>query len=85
MSCTTAEVSNQATELVDYNLFSSHSALEDALLREGAPPDLPALRALGERLGSAAISRLATAPPAAFGTLPPGVDCDALMARVLAP
>jgi putative acyl-CoA dehydrogenase len=30
-------------------------------------------------------SRLAAGPPAAFGTLPPGVDCDALMARVLAP
>ena len=28
-------------------------------------------------------SRLAAGPPAAFGTLPPGVDCDALMARVL--
>jgi len=30
-------------------------------------------------------SRLAAGPPAAFGTLPPGVDCDALVARVLAP
>ena len=30
-------------------------------------------------------SRLAAGPPAAFGMLPPGVDCDALMARVLAP
>jgi putative acyl-CoA dehydrogenase len=30
-------------------------------------------------------SRLTAGPPAAFGTLPLGVDCDALMARVLAP
>src|ERR1700746_2418273 len=51
MSRTTAEVLNQSAELVDYNLFSSHSALEEALLREGAPQDRDALRALGERLG----------------------------------
>ena len=44
MSLTTGEVLNESAELVDYNLFSSHSALEEA-----------------------------------------GVDCDALMARVLAP
>jgi putative acyl-CoA dehydrogenase len=30
-------------------------------------------------------SRLAAGPPAAFGTLPRGIDCGALMARVLAP
>ena len=30
-------------------------------------------------------SRLVAGAPAAFGTLPVGVDCDALMARVLAP
>jgi putative acyl-CoA dehydrogenase len=30
-------------------------------------------------------SRLAAGPPAAFGTLPRGSDCDALMARVFAP
>ena len=36
MSRTNAEVSNQSAELVDYNLFSSHSALSDALVREGA-------------------------------------------------
>ena len=30
-------------------------------------------------------SRIAAGPPAAFGTLPRGSDCDALMARVLVP
>jgi len=52
MSLTTGEVLNESAELVDYNLFSSHSALEEALLREGAPHDRAALRALGERLGN---------------------------------
>jgi putative acyl-CoA dehydrogenase len=51
MSRTTAELLNQSTELVDYNLFSSHSALVDALVREGAASDRVELVALGERLG----------------------------------
>src|SRR5579864_3222938 len=58
MSRTTAEVLNQSAELVDYNLFSSHSALEEALLREGAAQDREALRALGERLGRATMFTL---------------------------
>ena len=33
MSRTNAEVLNQSAELVDYNLFSSHSTLSDALVR----------------------------------------------------
>jgi putative acyl-CoA dehydrogenase len=49
----TAEVPNQSGELVDYNLFSSHSALVEALAREGAAADHDALVALGARLGSA--------------------------------
>jgi len=36
MSPTTVELLNQSAPLVDYNLFSSHSALVDALAREGA-------------------------------------------------
>ena len=51
MSRTNAEVSNQSAELVDYNLLSSHSALTDALVREGAAHEQAALTALGERLG----------------------------------
>ena len=51
MSRTNAEVSNQPAELVDYNLFSSHSALSDALVREGAAHEQARLTALGERLG----------------------------------
>jgi putative acyl-CoA dehydrogenase len=54
MSRTTADLSNQSTELIDYNLFSSHSALVDALAREGAAQEHGALVALGGRLGSAA-------------------------------
>jgi putative acyl-CoA dehydrogenase len=45
-------VLNQSGELVDYNLFSSHSALVEALAREGAPADGAALTELGARLGS---------------------------------
>src|ERR1700758_701661 len=59
MSRTTAEVLNQSAELVDYNLFSSHSALQEALLREGAPQDGAALQALGARLGSVTMFTLA--------------------------
>jgi len=52
MSRTNAEVLNQSAELVDYNLFTSHSALADALSHEGAAHERAALAALGERLGS---------------------------------
>jgi len=52
MSGTHAEVLNQSDELVDYNLFTSHPALADALAREGAAHERKALSALGERLGS---------------------------------
>ena len=52
MSCASPEVLNQSGELVDYNLFSSHSALVEALAREGAPADRAALTELGARLGS---------------------------------
>jgi putative acyl-CoA dehydrogenase len=54
MSRMTADLSNQSTELIDYNLFSSHSALVDALAREGAAQEHGALVALGGRLGCAA-------------------------------
>jgi putative acyl-CoA dehydrogenase len=52
------EVLNQSAELVDYNLFSTHSALADALVREGAGADREALAALGARLGSATMFAL---------------------------
>ncbi|HEY0767834.1 MAG TPA: hypothetical protein VGD47_07735 [Steroidobacteraceae bacterium] len=45
---------NQPEELTDYNPFSSHSALIDALARERAASDHDALAALGARLGSSA-------------------------------
>jgi putative acyl-CoA dehydrogenase len=48
-----SEVLNGSAELVDYNLFTSHSALRDALRREGAATDEPALSELGAQLGRA--------------------------------
>jgi len=51
MSRAPPEVSNQSAELVDYNLFSSHSVLVEALAREGAGADTQALTdAAPERL-----------------------------------
>jgi putative acyl-CoA dehydrogenase len=47
-----SEVLNQSAELVDYNLFSTHSALADALVREGAGADGAALTKLGAELGT---------------------------------
>jgi putative acyl-CoA dehydrogenase len=58
MSATTVELLNQSAPLVDYNLFSSHSALVDALAREGAAAEHDALLALGERLGSVTLFTL---------------------------
>ena len=91
-----SEVLNQSGELVDYNLFSSHSALVAALAREGAAADTQPLTELGARLGTATLFALGdtanrNAPQlrafdrfAAFGTLPGGCDFSALAGRVLA-
>lgn len=81
------EALNQPSELLDYNLFSTHSALQEALAREGAAAEHAALTALGERLGSAEMFALGEAaePPAAFGTLPAGSDFGALTARIFSP
>ena len=59
MSATDAELLNQSAELVDYHLFSSHSALVDALAREGVAQDHAGLVALGERLGNVIMFTLA--------------------------
>jgi len=61
MSRTTAEVLNQSAELADYNLFSSHSVLVEALAREGAAHERAALTALGARLGSVTMFTLGDA------------------------
>jgi putative acyl-CoA dehydrogenase len=53
MSPAPSEVLNQPSELVDYNLFTSHAALRAALARAGASADEAALSALGARLGRA--------------------------------
>jgi putative acyl-CoA dehydrogenase len=55
------EALNQPSELLDYNLFSTHSALQEALAREGAAAEHAALTALGERLGSAEMFALGEA------------------------
>ncbi len=55
--------------------YGDEAAQAALLLQHGPEPSCEAF--LGSRLTSGA--------PAAFGTLPLGVDCQALMARVLAP
>ncbi|HXY75683.1 MAG TPA: isovaleryl-CoA dehydrogenase [Steroidobacteraceae bacterium] len=52
---------NQSGELADYNLFSTHSALSDALAREGAGADRESLRVLGAELGTATMFALGDA------------------------
>jgi putative acyl-CoA dehydrogenase len=47
------EVLNGSGELLDYNLFTSHSALADALAREGAAVHTQRLSELGAQLGRA--------------------------------
>ena len=59
MSHAIPELLNQSTELVDYNLFSTHSALADALAREGVAADHTALSALGAQLGTVTMFTLA--------------------------
>ena len=49
----THEVFNQPTELVDYNLYDSDSALKELVRREGAGWAENALGAFGARAGSA--------------------------------
>jgi hypothetical protein len=39
MSRSSAELLNESAELVDYDMFTSHSAPADALAREGAAQD----------------------------------------------
>ena len=51
----THAVFNQPQPLVDYNLFTSNRALQDALKFNAPALDTACLRALGERLGSAEI------------------------------
>ncbi len=55
------EVTNQSTELVDYNLFTTHPALMDAVRREAGDANQERLVMLGERLGRAEMFALADA------------------------
>jgi putative acyl-CoA dehydrogenase len=55
----THEVFNQAPPFQDVNLFLCDPALREALLREGGAAALPALEALGAKLGQAAVLDLA--------------------------
>jgi putative acyl-CoA dehydrogenase len=61
MSRPPSEVANQSTELVDYNLFTTHPALVEAVAREADPAEHERLVALGERLGRAEMFALADA------------------------
>ena len=47
MNRTSPELQNQPAELTNYNLFSSHSVLIDALSREGATSEHEPLVMLG--------------------------------------
>ncbi|HSY05364.1 MAG TPA: isovaleryl-CoA dehydrogenase [Steroidobacteraceae bacterium] len=80
MSCATPEVLNQSSELVDYNLFSTCSALQEALAREGAAADHAALTALGAQLGTAEMFALGDAanrnPPQLRALDRCGARCD---------
>ena len=58
MTAATREVTNQSSDLVDYNLFTTNPALVDALAREGSASDHDRIAALGERLGTAAMFAL---------------------------
>ncbi len=61
MASSTHDVTNQASELVDYNLFTTNPALIDALAREAGVAEHDGLVALGERLGRAEMFALAEA------------------------
>jgi putative acyl-CoA dehydrogenase len=61
MSAAGTETHNQSGELAGYNLFSSHSALAEALAREGDPADREPLASLGARLGTAEMFSLGEA------------------------
>jgi putative acyl-CoA dehydrogenase len=61
VSETPPDLLNESRELVDYNLFSSHSALRDALRREGGAADEATLTALGAQLGSVTMFTLGDA------------------------
>ena len=61
MSHPPPEALNQSSELVDYNLFTTHAALREALAREGAAADEATLTALGAQLGSARMFALGDA------------------------
>jgi len=76
----TPEVTNQSSDLVDYNLFTSNPALVDALAREGSASDHDRMGALGERLGRAEMFALGDAanrnPPVLKLFDRFGVRCD---------
>lgn len=61
MTTPTRDVTNQSTDLVDYNLFTSNPALVEALAREGSASDHDRMTALGERLGKAEMFALGDA------------------------
>lgn len=61
MTTPTSDVTNQSTDLIDYNLFTSNPALVEALAREGSASDHDRMASLGERLGSAEMFALGNA------------------------
>jgi putative acyl-CoA dehydrogenase len=50
---TTHEVTNQPTELADYNVYAADRALREAVAREGARAAEAGLLEFGQRIGTA--------------------------------
>ena len=61
MTAPTRDVTNQSTDLADYNLFTTNPALVAALAREGSASDHDRMASLGERLGKAEMFALGDA------------------------
>jgi Acyl-CoA dehydrogenases len=59
MGWTTHEVTNQVPDLVDYNLFTTDTVLQEAVLREGLEANSAFLSAYGAELGQGDIIALA--------------------------
>ncbi len=59
MGWNTHEVTNQVPDLVDHNLYEVDRVLQEAVLREGAEPAVPALTEYGVQLGRADMRALA--------------------------
>jgi hypothetical protein len=85
MKRATSEMLNTSAELKDYNLFSNHSVLRDALRCDRSAADENSLTVLDLELSTAAMFALSdTAPTAAARTRPARSHFAARRARIFA-